>query len=287
MATLVAMAALFALPATSQAALKIYKNNRLVEAGAQVPNVGYGQIELESTAPLLTTIECVNVGFGYSENPTSGTNPKGQILVWWASGHDPTTEHPELSAKCRYVEKGETKENVLAWATAEPELVESLQEALICINPSETLAECRAKEHATEERKVITKVSRENLTLPWNAELVEEGTGNYHVKIGIPSEEGKSCEAAHLSTSEHVPPGCIRVQIIVPQLGLDLPFEGHNNPKAVNGLANGLSPSTWEFEGARSEEPALYYKKNREVKGYTYGSVKILGFEGQELITVH
>jgi hypothetical protein len=295
--TLGALVALGAAPVAAQAATKtLRKNGAVVHEGSKITTVGYGQIKLISPGLEETEIECVNVGFGYLSNEPGRIS--GQILVWWASGHQATAEHTELSAKCRYVNEG-GQQTAVAWATAEPRLHEVIQEGIVCANKEKPhLSECTGPNETEKNKSLIREVTRENLTLPWNGHLVEgvgANAGEAFSQLGESSEVGKTCgEAEHLATSAHVAPGCIRVQILVPELALDLPFEGGIDPKSLNGTRNGLSPSAWRFEGEHeyagegTERGAesLSYAKNRSIHGYTSGTVKILGFEGQELLTV-
>jgi hypothetical protein len=141
-------------------------------------------------------------------------------------------------------------------------------------------------------------VTRENLMLPWSGHLVEgvgAEAGEAFAQIGESLEAGRTCgEAEHRATSAHVAPGCIRIQLLVPGLAIDLPMEGGLDPKSLNGTRNGLSPSAWRFEGEHeyagegTERGAesQSYQKNRTIHMYFSGVIKILGFEGQELLTV-
>jgi hypothetical protein len=258
----------------------------------RVPQLGYGTIELESPEEseggIGNTFECVNVGLGTAYNATeiernpSGKNGYGSILVWWASGHAPGEVHKELSAHCRFAHHGENHMTErAAWATAEPRLQEPKLEAEVCTNKAKKLSECTA---ATERETelLITEVKRESLTLPWEAELISS-EGKSRTKIGVPSAEERAKGHTTCETFP-VPAGCIKVQILVPELAVDDPFEGFSLPLNTNGVKNGLSPSTWSFEG-RGHEPCLRFALNTERCGFTKGIVKILGYNNQELVT--
>lgn len=83
------------------------------------------------------------------------------------------------------------------------------------------------------------------------------------------------------------PPGCVRVQVLSDAtLNLHLEYEGYLEPWNVNGAPNGLSPSVWEFEGAGGGEPRLHLAESPSSEGSVMGSLKILGYSGQEPIDV-
>jgi hypothetical protein len=82
------------------------------------------------------------------------------------------------------------------------------------------------------------------------------------------------------------PPGCVRIQVLSdPTLNLHLEYEGYLEPLSVNGAPNGLVPSVWEFEGAGGGEPTLRRAESPNSEGSVTGSLKILGYSGQELIS--
>jgi len=290
---------------------EIYKNEVAVGA-THVPNIGYGEIQLESPQTQ-TTIECVNVGFGAGWNVADETGKPtyghGEILVWWASGHSPTAEHTELSSKCRFIYHG-TEENQptspVAWATAEPPLKLINQEGIVCAEKTKKeLHECPSESERVHET-VTREVTREGLSLPWNIQFTEK-SGAPHIRIGLPEEckgktgqertelskcpeeserePGKSPEGCNIPPTPD-PPGCVKVDILSdPPLNVHLEYEGYVEPLGINGGPNGLLPSSWEFEGHSKGEPSLRLRETPSTEGSTTGAVKILGFSSQELIT--
>jgi hypothetical protein len=286
--------------------------NEVAVGSAKVPNVGYGQIELESPQ-IQTTIECVNIGFGAGWNIADETGKPvyghGEILVWWASGHTPTAEHAELSSKCRFIYHG-VEENQptspVAWASAEPPLKLVNQEGIVCAEASKKeLSACPLEAERIHET-VTREVSREGLSLPWNIQFTEKA-GTPHVRIGLPEEckgktgaertelskcpeaserePGKSPEGCTIPPTPD-PPGCVKVEILSnPPLNVHMEYEGFVEPLGVNAGPNGLTPSSWEFEGHAKGEPSLRLRESPTTEGSTTGSVKILGFSGQELLT--
>jgi hypothetical protein len=293
---------------------EVYRNEAATAVGSHVPDIGYGQIQLVQSPHPNSVIECVNVGFGSGFNEGSPvTTGKGEILVWWASGHAPNEEHTELSGRCRFIYEGTTESERTspeAWATAEPPLHKVEQQGIVCKNGVEALETCHeASERETTRVVKSVSLNREALALPWNVQFTER-EGKARVQIGLPEEckgkvgtertELERCPAANereagknpagcvISVTVHgpAPAGCVRVDIVTnPTLNLELPYEGYVEPLGTNGANNGLSPGSWEFQGAGKEE-CLHLRTNVATQGCTTGSVKILGYSGQELISV-
>jgi hypothetical protein len=288
---------------------EVYRNEVAIGT-AHVPLVGYGQIELES--PQINTIfECVNLGLGGAWNQASETGKPveghGEILEWWTSGHAPTAEHAELSSRCRFIYHG-IEENQptspVAWASAEAPLKLVNQEGIVCAEASKKeLSSCPLEAERIHET-VTREVSREPLTVPWNIEFSERA-GTRRTVIGIPYvcnnheiTELASCpepSERHAGTNPEAcnipptpaPPGCVRVQLdSSPPLNVHMEYEGYVEPLSVNSGPNGLTPSTWEFEGHAKGEHTLRLHESPSTEGSTTGSLKILGYAGQELISV-
>jgi hypothetical protein len=294
----------------------IHKNGALV-GSAHVPALGYGQLML-SSAQISGQVECVSLGFGAGWNSlpsrvSSGlpeavpheSSALGEILSWWGSGHTPTAEHTELDDDCRLVYLGHeyVPGSVSTWATSEAPLHEVIQEAEVCEKPSKRLlSECPGAAER-EQTNVVRALWREPPTTPWNVQLTER-EGAQRAQVGLPDEcRGKSgTERTELSRCpspgerEHgapkgceappTPPGCVKVQVVSsPPLNIHFALEGRLEPLSINGVGNGLTPSAWEFEGRGKGEPALRFRDTPTTEVSTTGSMKILGFAGQELLT--
>lgn len=266
---------------------EFFKNEVAIGAGAQIPVFGEGaitfetpEVEVEPGRKLREIeMECVNLLFGSVVNEGSPPAAHAQTLEWWAMGHTPSVEHPEVSDLCRFTYLGTTAGE--AWVTAERPLNVVEQQGEVCINQKKReLSECPKKAGEPGAERVITSVARsitrEVLTPPWNEQIVGPER-EPHLKIGIPTESGKSC------TENPAPPGCMRLTIIYPGIDLQIPFEGTLEPNWLNGAGNGLSPSEMEFAGERSGH---LHVANEEKPIYVSGAVKIIGAPGRELISV-
>jgi hypothetical protein len=250
----------------------------------RVPFVGDGPIKINGKNGN-PEMECGNVLFGAFWNELTERTPggektelrgHGQILEWWAMGHEPTAERKEATTNCFFVyTEGTEKFKEVGWVTAERPLNIKTEQGLICRNPATKIGACPATEK--EPATLITEVKREELTVPWNVELVtKEGFG--FSKIGVPTQTGKSCQEVP------APPGCIRLTIVVPGLNnLQIPFEGSLETFVVNGVKNALSPSAFNFESEKSG--TLTIPEQSETRLVMSGGIKFFGYTGTQLIT--
>ena len=288
---------------------EVYKNEAAVGA-ARIPSIGYGQLLLNSPQTQ-TFAECVSLGFGAGWNEGTPTTAHGEILSWWASGHAPTAEHSELgSRRCRFDYHGSEQFPYVGptWVSAEPKLKLVIQEGIVCLEPTKKLlTECPNESEREPHETIVREVSREPPSLPWNIQFTEKSE-KMRVRVGLPEEckaatgaertelskcpeaserePGKSPSGCNIPPSPD-PAGCVRVQMLTdPPLNVHLEYEGYLEPLAVNGVGNGLSPSSWEFEGNKKGEPSLHLRETPTTEGTVTGSVKILGYSGQELIGV-
>ena len=287
---------------------EVYRNEVAI-ATSGVPQVAYGQLEIESPQ-IQTTLECVVLGWGAVWNEGTPTFAHGEILGLWANGHAPTAEHPELGNKCRFVYHG-VEENPstspFAWASPEPPLQLVNQEGVVCAESGKKeLSRCREESERIHDT-VTREVSREALTVPWNLDYTEKN-GSPYARLGLPDEcKGRSgsartelskCpEASEREAGQNpegcnipptpAPPGCVKVEILSnPPLNVHQEYEGHLEPLMVNSGPSGLAPASWEFEGHTKGEPGLHLRETPTAELSATGSLKLLGYQGQELITV-
>src|SRR6516162_3154848 len=104
--------------------------------------------------------------------------------------------------------------------------------------------------------------------MPWNFELLcveHEGVRSALVRLGLPngapsppseckSEAARAEEVAGEESRREgcfattVPEGCIKLNLVIPLLGLERIVEGSLQVKYTNGFSNGLHPSGWTLE---------------------------------------
>jgi hypothetical protein len=175
-----------------------------------------------------------------------------------------------------------------AWAIAEPEPEKEYERA--------TLVEGT---ESGSERLVIKQARRRLQSLPWRQEAVGEQTAESERRFFLRTGIATTSERARVESEEavagvaterrtgcyHFPPfteivrepgfasgketelavkpaprGCISVNIIAPEAGLEIPFQGTLEPEITNGTKNGLSPSHAElkggFIGSQTEVPS-------------------------------
>jgi hypothetical protein len=238
--------------------------------------VMWGSLRLQTPQPELE-ISCVNLGFGQVNNEGPPLVGHGQILSWVAQGHEPPgSPAPDACSFKKTGVEGEPE----AWMTDEPD------------EPG------------------LDTSSRVPLTVPWNLQLVcseEEFERHVLVRIGVPTGAAAhlpSCKtdqerAAEIEAEEkertgcyatRVPEGCIKADFVVPALGLEMVFEGTQEPVLFNGFTNGLHPSVWEFTSPTSHSPPATLGQLRLKNAYTtaalmLGRLKMVGW-GLQLIAV-
>jgi hypothetical protein len=283
-------------PALAQATIveghpQILDNGKILTT-ERIPLDIFGNLELgspeETEGGTGNAVECATVGLGTLYNATepernpSGQNGYGEIISWWANSHLRTSEHTERSSHCRFVEHGTNLGTErAAWLSPEPPLVEPKVEAEVCAQHKRLLECLTPNERETE--ILIREVRREPLSLPWEVELFST-EGVARVRMGAPNAAErarghKSCEQSP------APSGCMKLQVLVPELGVDESFEGSAEPKNFNGVRSGLSPSTWFFEG-KGHEPCLRLASNTEKCAFMRSPAKVIGYNNQELMTV-
>ena len=294
-------------------ALEVYKNEVAV-GSSRVSAVSDGQLAVE-IAGLHTAVECVSLGGGAAWNAGSPATGHGLVVGWSGESHFPTAENTELNSRCRFVYEGDDESEATspsAWVTSEPPLHEVRQEGEVCIEQHKReLSECPKKANeAGAEREIVSvirTVTRERSSLPWNVQFTEK-SGAEHVQIGLPEEcKGKSgAERTELSrcpepaereagaspagcdsAASSQPEGCVKVQLVAtPPLNLRWELEGYLEPLNLDSGPNGLSPSSWEFEGSAHGEPGLHLQGEPSTEAAVIGTVKLFGYGSQELLSV-
>jgi hypothetical protein len=160
----------------------------------------------------------------------------------------------------------------------------------VCSEATKTyLEECKN----TSERGVQflpLRIRRRAESFPWNIELTRELREEEEPVIpvvGVPPA-GQTCyptetvEGVQVPAKwEKVPVGCVRIDIVSPQIPDELMFYGSLKPRLVNGAGNGLDASRLEFN---SEAGLLVSNKRESAETSTLGTLKITGSEARQLI---
>jgi hypothetical protein len=81
-----------------------------------------------------------------------------------------------------------------------------------------------------------------------------------------------------------VPGGCVNLNIVIPQVPIEIPAFGTLEATWRGGLKNGLFPSTMQFEEAASG--GLQTPEGASAKATVFGSMKLVGDPGLQLIGI-
>ncbi len=227
---------------------------------------------LRFSAPSLEAeIECSVQFFGAQWNEGSPTIGHGQVLGWAGQG-DATANGTSPTRECKFKKSAATGE---AWITDELPLVQT-----------GTVGE-RA----------------EPLTVPWNMELRcgERAVEAIPIlRTGAPTGAapfvGCRTEAEELAVAEKeetgdagcyaasVPPGCVKITIVQPALGVEALFVGTLRPAVLNGFGNGLNATTLKYEGATSGR--LRMSSSPAATLTVTGAQRLAGYGSYELLQV-
>jgi hypothetical protein len=278
----------------------IYENNKLVPMKPPVPVLANGQFTLVS--PVLGKIQCVNTfnanvwnepEHGEASNLVHGY---GEITGWATSSCVAPQE--EASLESIY------KKRITTVVSAEMPLERDFIEAEVCAEEGKLLSDCTN----SSERKIVrlpSGVRRRLASTPWKFEMIRgerEGVPGELAKLGL-HEFGESGSAEQQSTAcfakekfispeppreeerpvnfTKIPPGCIAVNIIFPQIPLEFVFFGSQEIWSVNGIVNGLHPTHWDFRKAGN----LFSSEGLEGEGEFVGELHDDGAAAEQLIT--
>jgi hypothetical protein len=283
---LLAAAGALALPVSDAGAAeyqhpRLYRNETQTVSGERVPLLAWGTLDINSEA--LKAIKCVNLIYGDLWNATEAgaetEHAYGEVLEWTGTGFL-NKESKEAGDRCQ------TAEGFEAWGAVEPPLYVTLR-----------LADVKEGEGATEEREVINQVRREPPSVPWRQEAIGEltprGQEVMHLKTGIASStcypgdeiterQKNATERETESRLRAAPPGCVRINIVIPQFGFEEEFQGSFRLKVINGAHNGLSASRMQVEGTEERLESVFGPATVS----TEVPLHLLGFATEELLTV-
>jgi hypothetical protein len=181
--------------------------------------------------------------------------------------------------------------NLTVFMTAELPLEVEEREAEMCSDETKReLSQCPAKTERVIEPPLPLRIRRRTASLPWSLELIssewEEESGVPVARIGLPGEtcypkeivEGKQVAAKWTK----VPAGCIRLDVVIPEIPHELVFYGELVPRLFSGAGNGLDASSLAF----NKEAGYIVSENEAVpETYSEGRLHITGSEARELIT--
>jgi hypothetical protein len=195
------------------------------------------------------------------------------------------------------------------FVTAEPPLQQKLVEGAVCnaVRVYKSIGECPASELQFTE--LVASVTRPPSTLPWKSEFVRgksaDGQSVIQQRIGMASygecgpgeleatsQDPLDCRAREANSacypaggrSSNVPTGCVDLDVVIPQIPVEIPVYGSLEATWRNGVGTGISPSSLEFEGSWTGR--LASQEQTEQSQTVSGSAVMLGAEGQELLTL-
>jgi hypothetical protein len=285
-------AALTVLPAAAQGEgtpPEWYSNRHLLTTSKVLVTV-WGELKLNSEAE--GEIYCNNVMSGSIFN--EGGRGKGALEGWGTNAcKAPKLEQALNEAYGRLCELKKLKCPLTVFATGELPTEEERVEAEICSEESgqTEVSKCTNRETERVRETLIHRLRRRGSSFPWNIQLVsEEREGEPEqsvVQIGVPPS-GQSCyptekigEKEYTVSWEKVPAGCLKIDVVCPQIPVEVEFYGTFAPKIANGAGNGLDFSSLKF----NSEAGLLVANKGEAPG-TRASAKmpIVGTEGEQLI---
>jgi len=280
---------------------KFYSNSHELNTGHIAVSM-WGVLKLQSEALGVPgsegEIHCTNV-FG-----ASVWNENGQgvgLLEGWGTNACVAPQLEKLLTEIYGGECGQIKCPITVFATAElPEVLEQRQ-AIVCEERSKVLLSECPKESEREETAVsgqqaaVPHIHRGNTSLPWKIELVKQkrsGENANIARIGVPPA-GQSCEPKEEITNEEgnkevvpaswekVPAGCVKIDVVAPEIPSETVFYGTLEPKFTSGVGNGLDPSIIEFNAASGY---LVATEGRAPETKAEGEFKVAGAEAEQLI---
>jgi hypothetical protein len=271
--------------------------NAVKMTNAHVPIVANGRMQLHST--VLGKIECVSTASAEAWNAhenNEATKPErayGEVLGWGSS----SCTYPEsiIEIPCEICRKEHIPLPITVTVSSEMPAEKTFRQGEICIEETKTLSQCPlASERET--KAIITSYHRRVSSLPWKVELIR---GERELELGILAkiglaEYGESGTAEAQSTKcypkegtnpasfERVPPGCIAVDVIFPQVPYEFAYYGTEEIWAVNGAGNGLDASHLEWVAPAGK---FFSSKGAEGEASTEGKLKVSGAEAVQLVT--
>ncbi len=98
-------------------------------------------------------------------------------------------------------------------------------------------------------------------------------------------EENTRCYPTSTSFTE-VPAGCVNINVVIPQIPVEIPAFGTLEATWRNGLKNGLSPSEMVFEEGVAGALASAGTGSGQTSGSIFGVITVVGDPQLQLITL-
>ena len=282
--------------AGAETAPQFYSNAHLLNTGHLATTI-WGEFKLRSEAlgeGSEAEIHCKNLLGSSIWN--EGSRGYGQVEGWGTNAcKAPALEKLLEKVYEQPIKAGRIKAPITVYATAELPLEKEEREGEVCVSEKETkLSEC-PNEEEREDKVLIWHIRRAVTSLPWKLELAksvrEEETVNI-ARIGVPPA-GKTCYPTETYEEngevlerpakwEKVPAGCVRINVVAPQIPNEVVFYGTLEPRFHSGAGNGLNASAFEFG---VEEPTeLQAEVGSAPASAVSGELKIAGSESEQLI---
>jgi hypothetical protein len=308
---------------------------------AKTPVLAWGQFLLRRSILSGEEAQCVSLAFGTAFNNTEprgageGTESVrayGEVLGWSAAGfvNEPSDNFKEAAGSMCVTRSGSTE-----WFTAEPPVHLSAvvakgingapTERLVIQGPFRGSATHREppslpwleESEGTENTETRAKTFFVKIGIaahPTERTQVE----TEEAAAGVPTERRTGCypfpalteivrEPGYVKGRETElqrrpsPPGCVKVTLVAPEEGLEVPYEGSLEPEEVNGVRNGLLPSSGVFKGGSAGietegGPLTEHSSERNERGLTSAlgrgfakstsPIKEVGYIHEELLTL-
>ncbi len=277
---------------------------------AYEPTVSWGPLTLHAEGFGPAGVHCTSTSTGRLWNEYEGAETENPLRAYGVINAWGTADctAPELLEPIEH-ESGTGP--ITVFVTGEKSLQERTREAEACAVSErgvyKRLAECPPTERT--HAQLVSEVNRQNTSLPWKAEMIRGRTsaGESVVlqRIGIASygecgpgegeasatdpvrcraREGNSrCFPASPTLTE-IPAGCIELNLVIPQIPIEIPLYGSVEETWRNGVGTGVDPSRLELEQGWSG--ALLSPREPENNASFGADAKVLGEESQALLTM-
>ncbi len=252
-------------------------------------------LRLESGA--VGTIECHNaMNLSIWNEAGKGV---GQFEGWGTNACTaPTLEETLRITYEHAINEGKIKSPLTVFATSELPLKVEYREGEVCTEESKKIAECESPSQREKLENLVSGLRRRATSFPWKTSLartvsVETEEEIIEDKIGAPISTGTCFPTETIKENgeeitvpaswEKVPAGCVKINVVCPQIPAEVVFYGQLNPELINGVKNGLSPSRMKFIAAESGD--LIASEGEAPQTKTAGEIKFMGMNGEELLT--